>query len=64
MDVLGDPVVDLAVELEPHHVLGVSLGGAVYFGQPVGIWIDSLALARIDVGDNLDRYQLLQIGFV
>ena len=28
-DVLGDPVVDLAVELESNHVLGVAIGGAV-----------------------------------
>ena len=28
-DVLGDPVVDLAMELKSHHVLGVTLGGAV-----------------------------------
>ena len=32
VDVLGDPVVDLAVELEPNHVLGIAIGGAVYLG--------------------------------
>ena len=29
-DVLGDSVVDLAVELEPNHVLGIAVVGAVY----------------------------------
>ena len=31
-DVLGDSVVDLAVELEPDHVLGIAVVGAVYLG--------------------------------
>ena len=50
-NVLGDPVVDLAVELESHHILGVTLGCTVNLGEPVQFGID--APARIYVADNL-----------
>ena len=62
-NVLGDPIVDLAVELEPHHVLGVTFGGAVDFCEPVNCGID--APARIYVADNLKErsknYQIKEL---
>ena len=47
-NVLDDSEVDLAMELEPGHVLGVAVGGAVILSKPVNFWV-KIILKQIKV---------------